>query len=201
MIRLQILGDDTCLLSTLCARCPEGPAGCCVAPPEYDWSDIGRVVRHGGVDWLASRIAEKRVTPSARGLAVKRVRKREGPTLPRESKCVFHGKEGCTIAHDRRPATCNYFLCEHAFREGGPEAPRARAVHDGLKTAFERWDEALASRVSEAFPEGAPWDAAFLAWLGDEAEALRKAVGFDAALGDDPAHVQDHAQASGSHEG
>src|SRR4051794_14499648 len=109
MIRLTVLGESTHLLSTLCAACPQGPAGCCVAPPEYDWSDLGRVVARGGRDFLLAALAARKAEPTRRGLAVRRVRRREGPTLPREAKCVFHGARGCTIDPDRRPATCNYF--------------------------------------------------------------------------------------------
>lgn len=226
MIRLQILREDTLILSTVCAQCPEGPAGCCVAPPEYDWSDVGRVVRRGGLDWILAQIAAKRLTPVSRGLAVKRVRKREDPLLPRESKCVFHGKEGCTIPHERRSATCNYFVCEHVFRDGGSGTPAARQAHAVLKDAYERWDGILAERVASTWPEGAPWDAAFVAWLGEQSARLaeaypgglaavdqaaaasgapggapRIAFGSDPVVGDDPAHVQDDAQASGSPQG
>ena len=40
VIRLELLGPHTRLLSNLCARCPQGSAGCCMSPPEVDWSDV-----------------------------------------------------------------------------------------------------------------------------------------------------------------
>ncbi|APR79310.1 Hypothetical protein A7982_04657 [Minicystis rosea] len=177
MIRLTLLGESTVLLSTLCASCPQGPAGCCVAPPEYDWSDIGRVVRHGGRDWLLDQIAARRVEPVARGLAVRRVRKREARDLPRQSKCAFHGPRGCTITPEQRPETCNYFLCDDAFREGGEargdrHAVAARRAHGTLRAVYERWDATLAAAIPRAWPEGFAWDAAFLDWLGAEVARL-----------------------------
>jgi len=177
MISLRILGPHTQLGSSLCAECPQGPAGCCVAPPHVDWSDVGRIVAGGGRDFLLARIAKKDLTPAHDGLRVRRVKRREAQTEPLERKCVFHGAGGCTIDTALRPATCNYFLCEDAFvvsgeRKGSREAVQARRTHATLKQAFERWDVVLAARVAEAFPEGPPWDAAFLDWLGEAFEAL-----------------------------
>src|SRR5262245_25470840 len=43
VIRLEVLGAHTHLHSTLCRRCPQGPAGCCAAPPAVAWADIGRI--------------------------------------------------------------------------------------------------------------------------------------------------------------
>lgn len=177
MIRLTVLGEGTVLHSTLCAACPHGPAGCCVAPPEYDWSDLGRVVRGGGRAWILEQIAARRLAPAARGLVIKRVRKRESPALPRASKCSFHGPRGCTIDHALRPATCNYFVCDDAFRAGGedrgdPHAAAARRAHGVLRELYERWDEHLAARIPEAWPEGVRWDEPFLDWLGEETARL-----------------------------
>jgi len=179
MIALHILGPHTQLGSSLCAKCPQGPAGCCVAPPHVDWSDVARIVAGGGRDFLLARIAKKDLVPADDGLRVRRVKRREAPTEPMERKCVFHGPGGCTIGTELRPATCNYFLCEDAFVEGGErkgtqEAVQARRTHAALKRAFEGWDEALAARVAEAFPEGPPWDAAFLDWIGEAFQALTK---------------------------
>jgi hypothetical protein len=175
MIRLVLLGADTQILSTLCAACPQGPAGCCVAPPEYDWSDVGRVVASGGRDWLLAQLADRRVAPAPRGLAVKRVKKREQPEQPRLFKCVFHGARGCTIDHALRPSTCNYFVCDDVFRDGGAAEPEARRVHALLRDVYERWDRAIAARIAAAWPEGPPWDAAFLDWLGAETTRLAAA--------------------------
>jgi hypothetical protein len=181
MIHLVVLGADTQLLSTLCASCPQGPAGCCVAPPEYDWSDIGRVVARGGREWLLGAIAARHVEPAARGLAVRRVRKREARDQPRQSKCAFHGPRGCTIDPDRRPATCNYFLCDDTYREGGEargdvNARAARRAHGALRTVYERWDAELEQRVRAAWPDGVAWDASFLDWLGAEVRRLEAAA-------------------------
>jgi len=175
-VRLELLGPHTRLLSDLCARCPHGPYGCCVSPPDLDLSDVGRVVSLGGRDFLLAQMASKNLVPAAHGLVIRRVRKREGPSLPREPKCVFHGPTGCTIPHDRRPATCNYFLCEDAFVAGGAEdaagQARARRTHASLKETYERLDRELAARVARTFPGGAPWDAAFLDWLGAQLAEL-----------------------------
>ena len=43
MIRLELAGVHSLLLSPLCARCPHGRAGCCEAPPAVAWADIGRI--------------------------------------------------------------------------------------------------------------------------------------------------------------
>ncbi|MDI1450182.1 hypothetical protein [Polyangium sp. 6x1] len=172
MIRLEVLGPHTLLLSTLCAKCPQGPAGCCKAPPEMDWSDVGRVVAGGGRDFLLARIAKKDLIPTEDGLVLRRVKRREAPTEPMERKCVFHGAGGCTIAPPLRPATCNYFLCEDTFIEGGERkgersAVLARQAHGALRATYERWDAELSARVAAGFPEGPAWDAAFLDWLGE----------------------------------
>jgi hypothetical protein len=172
MIRLEVFGAHTQLLSTLCAKCPQGPAGCCVAPPGVDWSDVGRIVAGGGRDFVLARIAAKELIPTEKGLAIRRVKRREARTEPMERKCVFHGAGGCTIAPGMRPATCNYFLCEDTFIEGGerkgePSAVQARRTHAALRAAYERWDAELSARIATMYPEGPAWDAAFLDWLGE----------------------------------
>jgi hypothetical protein len=185
MLRLALAGPDSHLGSTLCAACPQGPAGCCVAPPEYDWSDLARVVLHGGRDFLLGELAARRLLPAARGLALRRVRRRDGPTSPREARCVEHGPEGCTIAPELRPETCNYFLCEDAFTLDPVREPHARAAHAALKTLYERWDGELDALVAARFPEGPPWDGAFLEWLAGEAARQREsACEARGALGD-----------------
>ena len=172
MLRLALVGPDTLLLSTLCAACPEGPLGCCIAPPSYDWSDVGRVVLHGGRDFLLDALAAGHVVASARGLDLRRVRRRDDPRHPREKKCVFHGPRGCTILPSLRPATCNYFLCDAAYEAGGasrgePLAALVRARHRALIGSFTAWDEALGREVAEVYPDGPPWDGPFLDWLAD----------------------------------
>jgi hypothetical protein len=186
MIRLEMLGPDTRLCSSLCAECPQGPAGCCKSPPPVDWSDIGRIVAGGGRDFLIERMGAKDLIPTARGLTLRRVRRREARTEPLERKCVFHGAGGCTIDAKLRPATCNYFLCDDAFVRGGEHksdqaAVAARKAHGALRALYERWDEALAARIGAEFPEGPRWDAPFLDWLGDAYRALVGASGAEIA--------------------
>ncbi|MDC3952382.1 hypothetical protein [Polyangium jinanense] len=182
MIRLEVLGAHTQLLSTLCAKCPQGPAGCCKAPPEMDWSDVGRVIAGGGRDFVLARIAKKELIPTKRGLELRRVKRREAPTHPMERKCVFHGPGGCTIDAAMRPATCNYFLCEDTFIEGGERkgersAVLARQAHGALRAVFERWDAEFSERIAARWPEGPAWDAAFLDWLGEVFVELEEASG------------------------
>lgn len=177
VIHLELLGPHTRLLSTLCARCPQGSAGCCVSPPEVDWSDVGRIVALGGRDFVLEQLAAGNLLPADDGLRLRRVRKRERPTDPRRMKCVFHGPVGCTIQHQQRPATCNYYLCEDAYETGGERrgdaaAASARKAHGLLREVAQRWDEEIAARVRAAWPEGPPWDAVFLEWLGAEFERL-----------------------------
>lgn len=168
MLRLTLLGADSLLCSDLCASCPEGPAGCCVAPPLVDFSDIGRVVYHGGLEFLLAQIAARNLLPVERGLRVRRVKRRESVMEPLRRKCVFHGEGGCTIRHEFRPATCNYFLCEHAFQRGLPlDRTLAREAHSALRAFYERIDAEISQAVQETFPDGIAWDTAFLEWLGE----------------------------------
>ncbi|MFT3773970.1 MAG: hypothetical protein QM820_52040 [Minicystis sp.] len=169
VIRLQIAGPHTLVLSTLCAGCPMGPAGCCATPPGIEWSDVGRIVALGGKSFVLQRIAQGSLRPGARGLLIKRVPGPEGEPL----RCVFHGPTGCTIPPERRAATCNYYVCDDALTEGGEargdsDAVKARRVLDTLVASFGGWDREIADRVAARWPEGPPWDEAFLDWLGEE---------------------------------
>jgi hypothetical protein len=181
MIRLEVLGPHTHLLATTCAACPHNAAGCCVSPPDHGWSDVGRVVLGGGRAFLLEQIAARNLLPGARGLAVRRVRGRATSLGPRQKKCVYHGPEGCTIASSRRPSTCNYFLCEDAYREAGeaqgePAAVAARRAQGALAALYAAWNRELDAQIAALFPEGPAWDAAFLDWLGAAIEArLREA--------------------------
>ncbi len=173
MIRLKLAGADTRLESTLCEACPQGAVGCCVSPPDLGWADVGRVVSRGGRDWILAELASGNLAPRPHGLAVRRVRRRDSATTPRRLKCVYHGLHGCTIAPERRSATCNYFLCADAFAEGGegrgePAALTARATHGELAAWYTRANQVLASRIALVWPDGVIWDAAFLDWLGGE---------------------------------
>ncbi len=86
-------------------------------------------------------------------------------TQPR--RCTYHGPAGCTIQPDRRAATCNYYVCEDALGEG-PGAREPRRVMEKLVAFYAGLDRTIAARVAERWPGGAPWDEAFLEWLGRE---------------------------------
>jgi len=174
MIRVVRSGAHTLLLSPLCARCPQGRAGCCAAPPAVAWADIGRIVSLGGRDFLVEEIREGRLVPGPRGLSIRRV----PPSGDFPARCVYLGERGCVLSPDRRSATCNYYLCEDAFleaeREGAPLVRRGRAATARLASLFGRWDLALAERIEARFPGGAlPWDADFLDWIERELRAVQ----------------------------
>lgn len=172
MIRLIVAREHTTILSSLCATCPYSPAGCCTAPPRLDWSDIARIVRLGGRDWLLEEIAAGRLVIGERWLSIKRRKSVPRENGPRIAACVYHGPQGCTISPDRRAATCNYYVCEEAFSKGGAEGPRAREVHADLVRTFSEWDAELQRRIAEAWPDGPALDAAFLDWLGETFEEV-----------------------------
>ena len=175
-LRLQVVGGDTVLGSTLCAQCPHSPAGCCVAPPRYDWSDLARVVRHGHGGWLRERLAAGDLRGNEHGLTIHRPARRLSAAYgaPRLARCAFHdGTVGCTVDETQRPATCNYYLCDQALADAddGAAAARARAVHDELVADFVRRDEALHRRVA-ARTEDDRYSEPFFAWLEAEDHAL-----------------------------
>jgi hypothetical protein len=167
MIRLELLGAHTRVHATLCNACPHGPAGCCESPPGVEWSDLGRIVALGGASWLLSQLAAGTLKRGPRALNIQR---READALgPR--RCVFHAGQGCTIPADRRTATCNFYVCDDAFAvEGEPrgDADAGRRAVDVLMDAHGRWDLEIAERVRARWPDGPPWDATLLAWLGEE---------------------------------
>lgn len=174
MIRLELAGAHTRVNSTLCSRCPHGPAGCCAAPPGVAWADLGRIAQLGGVGWLLEQIQAGHLRPGPRGLAMLRVAPDGGPDEGREgaARCVYLGPEGCSIPTDRRSATCNYYVCDDALAHGGeaegdPAARAARAAHERLVDRYGCWDLEIGAEVRERWPEGPPWDAPFLAWLGE----------------------------------
>jgi hypothetical protein len=181
MVRLVVLGAHSRLESELCARCPQGSAGCCAGPPDLDWSDIGRVVHRDpqARDWLLEEIAAQRLIQAPNGLRIKRVKRRDSTREPRIAKCVYHGAQGCTIPHDRRAATCNYFLCDTALQlrletesksEAAEKEAQARALHASLCATYEGWDQLIEARLrGRLVGEGleAPLlNAALLDWLG-----------------------------------
>lgn len=178
-VKLVTASPDSVLGSELCAKCPYSPAGCCVAPPRYDWSDLGRVVAHGHLDWLVAGLAAGRFTRIEHGLALTRVKGRVLPTreAPRLAKCVFHdGATGCTIDPTQRPATCNFYLCESALDEGAKsgqhaDVAEARRVHDALVEQFVSWDQRLDERVRRQGDDIALVE--LLAQLGERFTELR----------------------------
>lgn len=178
-LTLVIAGIDSVLGSELCATCPYSPAGCCVAPPRYDWSDLARVVRHGDTEWLLEGLAAGRLVPIEHGLALRREKKRVSAarTSPRLAKCTFHdGASGCTIAASRRPATCNIYLCDEALRLGEPAsaADAARAEHDARVSDFVAWDRELEARVKAQWAPEWRFTREFFAWLAATFEEIAK---------------------------
>lgn len=172
MLRLALAGPHTQILSPLCARCPHAPAGCCVGPPPLDWSDIGRIVALGGRDWILGAIAERRLSPDPRGLAIAREKGVASPGGPRVLKCTFHDRDGCTIPPDRRSATCNYYVCDSVLADPDAKeaAPSAWQAKNDLAKRFEAWDAVLAREIAARYPAsegGVVYDAALLDWLGE----------------------------------
>ncbi len=191
MFRLTLNGPDTVVTSSLCATCPHSPAGCCVAPPRYDWSDIARVVLHGGREFLLESIAKGDLVRGEHGLYLLRRKGLAfaGEGAPKLKKCTFHGPTGCTIDENRRPATCNYYVCESVYedaaknRDGGSPSKEgsssnaaveeARLAHDRIVSQFVTWDAELRDRIRSAYPDGPPFDAAFFEWLAANFSELR----------------------------
>jgi hypothetical protein len=168
MIRVVATGPHTRLESELCSACPQGVTGCCAAPPVIAWADLGRIVTLGGAQWLLDELASARLYPCARGLAIHRVDNPDAATTGRERKCVYHGEHGCTVAHDRRSATCNYYVCDDALAGSSP------ALRDKLTRTYAEWDLVLAARVRAKYPHGPEWTLDMLMWLGEETAHLLK---------------------------
>ncbi|MFO0757873.1 MAG: hypothetical protein U0359_15360 [Byssovorax sp.] len=171
MLRLTLAAEHTLVLSSCCAACPSGPAGCCASPPGLEWSDLGRIVALGGAAFLLAELEAGRLRPGPRGLLL--ARQDEAPPLPR--RCVYLGPSGCVLDPSRRAATCNYYLCDDALpgedARLGDAALRAR---DALCDTLARWDQALKERIDARFPEGVRWDLPFLQWLGEEQQRLSR---------------------------
>lgn len=158
-------GVHTRLESALCAACPQGVTGCCAAPPVIAWADLARIVTRGGAQWLLDEVAAERLYPCARGLAIQRVANPDVATTGRERKCVYHGERGCTVAHDRRSATCNYYVCDDAA-EGDVQ------LRDELTSFYGEADLVLSARVATRNVE---WTLEFLEWLSSEWATSRRA--------------------------
>jgi len=187
VIRLELAGVHTRLHSTLCWQCPHGMTGCCASPPGVDWSDIGRIVALGGQDWLLRELGAGNVRPGERGLLLRRVENQESNAGVWPTKCVYHGPQGCTIPPDRRAATCNYYVCDDAFgfgaeAQGEAAAVAGREAHAVLMALYGRWDLDLMAKVRGRWPGGAPWDAAFVQWVGEEFTALVQSSASDLVL-------------------
>ena len=171
MLRLHIAGADTLLTSSLCSACPHSAAGCCAAPPRVALSDVARIVAHGGRDWLLDELREGRLVaaPGNLWLVLPRTPRRMPASAVPLAACVYLGETGCSIPHDRRSATCNYYVCEDALAAGGDTEGEARRVLDELVATFARRDAELAKATSKAWPAGHTFDARFLDWLGARA--------------------------------
>ena len=136
VLRLTLAGLDTRTLSPLCRHCPYGPSGCCIAPPRYGLADVAWVVRAGGRGFLLEAITRGDLVPIADGLAIaRRVHAEHG------ASCTFFAPgEGCTIPPERRPTTCNHYVCDRALedaeREGeASDAARTKAMLEVLEGA------------------------------------------------------------------
>lgn len=164
-IRLDLEGEHTGLLSPLCMECPHGATGCCASPPGFDWSDMGRVLKLGGRKWLGDQMAAGLIlslqhqhgSPS-RGLKLLRTENPAANAGVWPTKCVYHGDQGCRLGRDRRPATCNYYLCDQAYDMAGEAAETASKAQALLQTLYGRWDLELAKTVAGRWPGQIPWD-------------------------------------------
>lgn len=141
-VHLVLLGAHTRVLASLCASCPSGPAGCCAAPPGLSWSDIGRIASLGGAGWIAEEMARGHLRRGPRGLVIHRVE-----VEPAYRKCVYHGPEGCTIAHDRRSAACNYYVCSEALDGAEGDVVVAEAACSAWMAQYAGWDETLSLEI------------------------------------------------------
>ena len=106
-VHLILLGAHTRVTASLCEHCPMGVAGCCAAPPGLSWADIGRIVHLGGLQWIIDEMQQGHLKKGPRGLIIHRISMDESGSR----KCVYHGKEGCTVPDSRRSAACNYYVC------------------------------------------------------------------------------------------
>jgi hypothetical protein len=172
VLRLVVQGPQSLVLSTLCTSCPHSQAGCCAAPPRITLADLGRIVALGGRDWLLQELAEGRLARGERWLFIRRPARPLAPGGEPLAACVYLGPGGCTIPHDRRSATCNYYVCEDALSEPDALAGDARALQQALLDAFVRWDAELSQQADQAFSDGITLDATFLDWLGARFEEL-----------------------------
>ena len=167
MLTLRVLGAHSHITSSQCADCPHSAGGCCRAPPRLDWADLGRIVQLGGRDWLLEEVAAGRLQQIPRGLAIRRRKTFLAPGKPRDLACAYLGSSGCSISPERRPATCNYYVCDEALLVGsGAAQAQARKLHESLVSRYILWDACFVQEIDELWPEGPPYDTAFFDWLG-----------------------------------
>ena len=171
-IHLDVAGVDTLALSTLCGACPQGPRGCCAAPPVFTWSDIARILGHGGRDWLRAATEARRLLPNPRGLAVARVEGEGG------ARCAFHGARGCTLEPTRRSTTCNDYLCDDALataRANPRRWPALRRVHRELAASYALGQE-IGAAIGLPCWDGAAGEEAMLATIAAHAHSVRASL-------------------------
>lgn len=157
-LRVLNSGADTIILTSLCSRCPHGPKGCCVVPPRLALADIARIVHHDGRAWLQGEVAAGRIVAKGSFMIL---------TRP-AGACVYLGDEGCTITHEKRPATCNFYVCEQAVDGGDDTADAARQTRDRLERELAQRDADLLALLSQRAPNGIAFDEETLVFLGTE---------------------------------
>lgn len=163
-VHLVLLGPHTRVVASLCGACPLGPTGCCTQPPDLSWTDIGRIVALGGLDWLLAERREKRLLRGPRGLVVERIAMESGP----EKKCVYHAEQGCTVSPDKRSAACNYYVCADALTDTGTDESGVEAASAAWTTQYAAWDEDISAEVGGwgTLPEDASDEAPLFERLG-----------------------------------
>jgi hypothetical protein len=92
---------------------------------------------HGGRDWLLAELAAGRLVAKESFLNY---------TRP-NGACVYVGPRGCTIPHDRRSATCNYYVCESSLEVGGDTADPARITRDRLEAEYAKRDAEILAKL------------------------------------------------------
>lgn len=175
-IRLKLDGAHTRIHAELCTQCPHSAAGCCAAPPAVAWTDIGRIASLNGIAFLLIELESGRLRPSPLGLAIQRQAPGELSGISMPARCIYLSKTGCVLEEGQRSATCNYYVCEEALNEGGgpKHIQKTRRAYETLSALYAQWDIALGKSVHSRYPQGPPWDRAFLMELKEAFEELLK---------------------------
>jgi hypothetical protein len=118
-------------------------------------ADVARIVTHHGRDWLLTELESGRLIAGEAWLILRRT-----------DACGYLGPTGCTIAHERRPATCNFYVCESALDAGDDRKSSLRGQRDLLEATYARWDHELEQLARERSPSSITFDAATLDFLG-----------------------------------